>query len=153
MRSTAFNDPQLDNDGPREEPIPMFDYLHCQCALPGLDDPTSLEFQTKDLDCCMAHYTITADGRLVTAEYRTEDHSDPTGDAIERISGMLTRIKTGDRDIEFHGMLNFYGSRRTGSEWFEYFAKFTDGKLVSVRRQVEVKTEEEKCQQQRKCSS
>ena len=42
----------------------MFDRVHCDLPLP---DPKhqDLEFQTKDLDCLLDRYTISAEGRLV----------------------------------------------------------------------------------------
>ena len=46
---------------------------------------------------------------------------------------------SGDRrrwiDVQYHGRLNFYGS--AGEEWFEYNAKFTDGFLVKIERDMQ----------------
>lgn len=43
----------------------MFDTIACHYPLPGLADPTSINFQTKDLECLLTHYTITREGRLI----------------------------------------------------------------------------------------
>lgn len=135
----------------------MFDWLLCEYPLPDLPDPTSIEFQTKDLDCLLDNYRITKDGRLMHETYRVEDQSDPNAKGISRIFGMCTRITTGEEDVNFHGYLHFYGnqvrfkeekvksddhkviemiSKLDGEdrEWFTYDAKFTDGKVVEIKR-------------------
>lgn len=71
----------------------------------------------------MDKYVITKEGTLVERFYSK------VGDEWQH-----------DRDepIEFHGILNFYtytASHQTGDfKWWEYNAKFTDGKLVSITR-------------------
>jgi len=82
----------------------MFDDIVCKRPLPGPKQPPDESFQTKDFDCRMDHYTITAEGTLVK-------------EGVE---------------IPFHGLLNFY-TYTQDDWWFEYDAKFTDGKLVEIR--------------------
>lgn len=81
----------------------MFDDITCEQPLPAEPKPPGTSFQTKDFDCDMDQYTITADGLL---------------------------LKHGE-SVPFHGMLNFY-TFTPDSMWFEYEAKFTDGRLVSI---------------------
>lgn len=81
----------------------MFDDITCERPLPAEPKPPSTSFQTKDFDCLMDHYTITADGYL---------------------------LKDGE-SVPFHGMLNFY-TYTDDDWWFEYEAKFTDGRLVMI---------------------
>jgi hypothetical protein len=63
----------------------MFDDIRCSAKLPGTP-PEFIKpghsFQTKDLDCALRHFEITATGRLV----------DRSG-----------------ADLEFHGDIEFYG--------------------------------------------
>lgn len=105
----------------------MFDDLTCEVPVPGDQQPRHPSFQTKDFACLLDHYTIKADGTLWVS-----------GD--ERIAA---------HQIPFHGMLNFYtyesdDIKRDGKDdgwWFEYEAKFTDGKLqgievVEIRRSI-----------------
>lgn len=55
----------------------MFDYITCSAPLPGTT-PTFVKpghkFQTKDLDCLMETYEITADGRLLGSEMQEVKH-------------------------------------------------------------------------------
>lgn len=141
----------------------LFDRLTCQYPLPGLSDPTSIEFQTKDLECLINDYTITREGRLI--EHYREYEECPENERplygspewntkLGHLAGSL-RVKAGserDVDTNYHGWLRFYGTCHTGelrmidphtgrdqlhpepSEWFEYRAKFTDGKVVEITR-------------------
>lgn len=82
----------------------MFDDITCERPLPGPTQPPYKSFQTKDFDCLMDHYTITGDGTL-------------TKDGVP---------------VPFHGMVNFY-TFTPEHMWFEYNAKFTDGKLIEIQ--------------------
>jgi hypothetical protein len=140
----------------------MYDNIRCNFPLPELPDPFGREFQTQDLECLLDDYTINSEGRLIlhykeyepVPEEERPYKDDPS--PLMRIYGIL-RVKEGsekDIDMNYHGMLNFYGTILTGElhalnlqtgedelhpgpppEWFEYDAKFTDGKLVEVNRQ------------------
>lgn len=83
----------------------MFDDITCEHALPGDPQPPGKDFQTKDFDCLMDKYTITADGWL---------------------------LKDGE-SVPFHGLLEFHTYSTKTHIWFSYEAKFTDGRLVQIR--------------------
>ena len=95
----------------------MFDYVHCHHPLPECALPSETEFQTKDFDCCLEHYVIVADGRLLRCR---------------SIAGELVDL-TGATDTEYHGDIRFYGSGPTG-ERHEFIARFTHGRLEWVKR-------------------
>jgi hypothetical protein len=81
----------------------MFDNLTCEYPLPAEPNPDDNSFQTKDFECQLEHYTITADGRLLRK----------------------------DTAVQYHGVIRFY--TYTGEMWFEYEAKFADGNLIDIR--------------------
>jgi hypothetical protein len=122
----------------------MFDYVRCDVPLP---DGFEGELQTKDFDCpYMEVYTITADGRLMEryvereepvpeAEWKYVGATDP----LEKMWHLNSKRKPiyAQRDLNFHGWLNFYGSSGQSPQdpawqWHEYKAKFTDGQLVEI---------------------
>lgn len=107
----------------------LFDDVLCEYPLPEWPDGEEPSFQTKDLECAMLRYRITADGRLLEAEY-------------ERDSSGRGRV-AGWTDIDYHGYVTFYTSvpRDGGREWFEYRAKFTDGELVDLQRAASTRSE------------
>ena len=80
--------------------------------LPGDPDP-DMAFQTKDLDPYMNTYTITPSGRLMLES----------------------------NDVNCHGMLNFYRFDED-ENWWEYDAKFTDGKCVEIKATLPNKQEQ-----------
>jgi len=47
-----------------EDLMGLYDYIRVEYALPGRPEWAG-DFQTKDLDCCMDRFTITADGRFL----------------------------------------------------------------------------------------
>lgn len=143
----------------------MYDHIRCEVPLPGLPDPSKMEFQTKDLECMLENYTINKDGRLIfhfkeyeaTPEDELPYKDDPN--PIMRFCGSIRVVKGSEKDVDknYEGTLNFYGNERTGElcaidpltgedkfhpgprpEWFEYDAKFVDGKIVSVVRRENV---------------
>lgn len=91
----------------------MFDTIHCEYPLPEAKHQ-SLVFQTKNLECLLDTYTITADRRLVRHARRG------------------WRKET-DHDVEWplHGDIRFYTSK--DKEWIEYVARFTHGRVEWVR--------------------
>lgn len=82
----------------------MFDNLTCEYPLPAEPKPHEKSFQTKDFDCQLDHYTITDDGRLLR-----------DGAAVS-----------------YHGTFRFY-TYTSDDMWFEYEAKFTDGRLIAIQ--------------------
>lgn len=137
----------------------MFDYVRCEYPLPGLDDPTKIQFQTKDTDeQYMMHYRITKDGLLMRLVGHIEDHSDPNAKpgSWQSLCGCMTFVKDGEELEPYCGVLNFYGDKHTGElislnlktgkdelhpgpepEWFEYNAQFEGGRLLGVERITE----------------
>ena len=125
----------------------MFDELKCEYPLPdaAIQEET---FQTKSLNRMIDRYTITQEGRLilykvryeVVPEEEREYYGTPEWDEkpFVRIFGMLRTIPVGDVEIPYHGDIAFYtstGSREEGDlEWFEYRARFTEGRLQWIRR-------------------
>lgn len=79
---------------------------YIKCNYPLPDNFTG-NLQTKDFGCELVTHVITNEGRLLKEQY----------------------------DLNFHGILNFYGNEKKNDgsyEWHEYNAKFTDGQLVNI---------------------
>jgi hypothetical protein len=123
----------------------MFDELTCEYPLPDGEVQEDL-FQTKSLDCTLDHYTITKDGRLILHKVRyesvpeeerpydgTSEWKEPTA---SQLMGSLRSVPVGDVVIPYHGYIRFYTyvGKHPAGELFEYLAKFTDGRLVEMRR-------------------
>ena len=139
----------------------MYDNIKCKYPLPDAA-AQGVDFQTKDLECTLAEYEITEDGRLIEHcwdyEATPEDelpHKDAPKDSILRICGIIRRVKGSYRieEQDYDGVLNFYGDAQSGElmmlnfktgvdelhpgprpEWFEYDATFVAGKLIKVER-------------------
>lgn len=112
------------------------------------------DFQTKDFENQMHIYIITKEGRLMYQDfdyesvpeeerpfYGKKEWKNPLGKMCGCIKGIPKPLK----DMDFHGVFNFYtgirdvNSKKKGAwKWYEYNAKFTDGNLVSIE---EVKSE------------
>lgn len=138
----------------------MFDRVIVEYPLPDAGAAAVKQWQTKDLNCGMDNYKITASGRLLEERVHYEDRSDPNAKkgSFGSIAGCMTPVHEAWADMNYHGVLNFYGDANTGqlrrismkpetfgvdmnhpeeTEWFEYNAKFTDGSLVEIKRVVE----------------
>lgn len=114
----------------------MFDNVIPEFPLPDEGAKRVNEWQTKDFDApFMDKYRITPEGRLLEELYDIEDQSDPTAEpgTLASLRGMMTRVNVRERDMDYHGVLNFYGTTADG-EWFEYNATFTHGALEKVER-------------------
>lgn len=97
----------------------MFDFIYSQRPLPECELPPGTAFQTKDLDCLLGHYVITAEGRLLRCRSVDEESVDLVG-AV---------------DTEHHGDIRFYGGEPRGRR-YEFVARFTDGVSVWVKRNL-----------------
>ena len=57
---------------------------------------------------------------------------------LGQLIGSMRSVPTGDVEIPYHGDIVFYtsiGSREEGTfEWFEYKARFTEGRLQWIKR-------------------
>lgn len=85
----------------------------------------SYDFQTKDMNNMMDSYLLNIDGRLV---YKEVD--------------WLTKEVVSEqyKDTYFHGILNFYTTYSSPAKnryMINFFAKFTDGNIVSITPHVE----------------
>ena len=115
----------------------MFDELKCEYLLP---DPIvqNETFQTKSLDRALDNYTITRDGRLILHPARYELESEEEQLPGPDVSEMPQAIPEGDAEILYHGDIYFYTSLGTPGdddyEWFEYKARFTEGRLQWIQR-------------------
>lgn len=101
----------------------LFDDVKVEFPLP---DPAyqDLDFQTKDFDCEMDTYLITADGKLIrnTAKVQLKN------DEYVPIGGNIS-------EVDFHGDFNFYTSLENQDlKWLEYKARFTEGVCQWIRR-------------------
>ena len=125
----------------------MFDYVKVGVPLPDGWEPG--ELQSKDFDCDMTTVEITPDGRLriEDGEYETvppEERRYPDPDHPFHFAGSMRKVNRRWRDLEFHGVFNFYGHERVKPagnppyfepdehRWHEYNARFTDGQLVRI---------------------
>lgn len=93
----------------------LFDTVHCEFPLPDARHQ-GLDFQTKDLECTLDDYTITADGRLLRHARR--------------------RGRGPDRDIEWplHGDISIYTHLAAEDpSWVEYVVRFTHGRVEWIR--------------------
>ncbi len=92
-------------------------------------------WQTKDFDCDMTEIYITDEGKLKINrwDYETVPRKErpyPDEDGLRSIMGSLRRINEHLEIIKHHGCVNFYSN--IGKNWYEFRAKFTDGKLISI---------------------
>lgn len=97
----------------------MFDYIKINPAkLPEkLPEGLGNGWQTKDTPSqYLDTYEITDDGSLHLLKWNGESYSFKEG-----LDG-------------FHGDLHFYDSAPVTNEWFEFVARFTDGKLSRIWR-------------------
>lgn len=131
----------------------MFDYVEVDVPLP--DGWSSPNYQTKDLECCMNRYKISADGKLLVWEYDEVEDGPPREDTFLKIERQFYKaINKGWEEVKppYHGHIVFYSSETVGEEpwpdnfatyegrpplmpickWHEYRAKFTDGKLMGI---------------------
>lgn len=94
----------------------IFDTVKCEYLLPN-PLHQDIEFQTKDLECFLGHYTITASGRLI--RHPSSYDRGP------------------DRDVEWpiHGDIRIYASDPEKERGLvEYRIRFTHGRVEWARR-------------------
>ena len=92
-------------------------------------------WKTKDFDCDLTEIYITNDGELKInrwdyEEVPKEERPYPNGEGLRGLIGSLRRVNERLETIQHHGYVNFYSN--IGDDWYEFFAKFTDGKLISI---------------------
>ena len=102
----------------------LFDTIQCDYPLPDPEFQQE-EFQTKDLDCLLNRYRISADGRLWRLPRGIAFlGDDPSPDPAKR------------EDTNYHGEFSFYAN--TPKKWVEYRVCFTRGTLEWICRKDEV---------------
>lgn len=92
-------------------------------------------WQTKDFDCILTEIYITDDGELKInrwnyEEVPKEERPHPDGEGILGLMGSLKRANERLETIPYHGYVNFYSDIK--GNWYEFFAKFTNGKLECI---------------------
>lgn len=119
----------------------MYDYLKINTnKLPLTEKERAkygnrFNFQTKDWDCKLAVLEVTDEGELV---YHNFDYGwDNSQINALGTNGVLTEENKRVEKIPYHGFLNFYDYIDETDKWFEFNAKFTDGKLVEIIRVTE----------------
>ena len=95
------------------------------------------EWQTKDLDNVLTEVYITDDDELKINQWTyesvpKEERPYPNDDGIKGMMGSLRRVNERLETIPYHGFINFYTN--VNKHWYEFKAKFTDGKLVNIER-------------------
>jgi hypothetical protein len=121
----------------------MFDYLFIDTNMLPISDEEKIiigdepGWQTKDFENIMTEIYITNDGELKINQWEYEvvpkeerPHSDDDG--LSGLVGSLRRSNENLETIPHHGYVNFYTS--ISKKWYEFNAKFTDGKLVEIKR-------------------
>jgi hypothetical protein len=121
----------------------MFDYLFIDTNMLPISDEEKIiigdepGWQTKDFDNVMTEIYITNDGELKINQWEYEDvpkeeRPHPNDDGIKGLFGSVRRSNESLETIPHHGYVRFYSS--INREWYEFNAKFTDGKLVEIKR-------------------
>ena len=119
----------------------MFDSLFINTEkLPVTDEEKIIigddrEWQTKNFDCDLTEVYITDDGELKINrwEYETvpkEERPYPDDEGLLGMFGCLKRVNERLETIPYHGIVEFYS--KPDKDWYVFFAKFTDGKLVAI---------------------
>jgi hypothetical protein len=109
----------------------MFDYIKSEIQLPGYSFITDEEFQTKSLDNCMDHYVITAKGEVYREVWDHEwvdNPESPIGGSFRKVEGSYRREYLTD----LHGDIIFYSDTLIDGKRYDYFARFTEGKLSRI---------------------
>lgn len=112
----------------------MFDNLHINTdKLPVSDEEKKLigknpNWQTKDFDCMLTDIYITDEGELTIRKF-TCGWDETQKNGLETM-GVLTEENVRTEVIPHHGYVIFYSN--IGNKWYEFFAKFTNGKLECI---------------------
>jgi len=93
-------------------------------------------WQTKDFDCELTEIYITDEGELKINRWNyeivpKEERPYPDEKCLLGLMGSLRRVNERLKVIPHHGYVNFYSN--IGDDWYEFFAKFSDGKLEYIK--------------------
>jgi len=99
--------------------------------------PQDIQWQSKSFDCIMTEVYFTKELTLQINrfEYETvpkEERPYPDAKGLLEFYGSMRRVNEHLEDLPFHGYVEFYA--QIEEEWFEFKAKFTDDKLVEIKR-------------------
>ena len=122
----------------------MFDYLFIDTKMLPVSDEEKIiigdepGWQTKDFDNILTEIYITDDGELKISRWECEtvpkeERPYLDDDGIAGLVGSLRRGNIKLETIPHHGYVNFYTS--ISKKWYEFNAKFTDGKLVEIKEE------------------
>jgi len=124
----------------------MFDNIHINSSmLPVTDEEEKLfgkspDWQTKSLDCTLDDYYITDDNLLKVNRYDSRWNETKEGHlSFLGVEGCLVRENEHLETIAYHGFIDFYSS--FNGNWYEFKAKFTDGKLIEITGGIKRETE------------
>lgn len=114
----------------------MFDYVRCEVDLPNrpVQDKDEL-FQTKDFANMMETYVICQNGQIYRERWDydwQEDEGSMFGGYFNKVEGSFRREYLTDCE----GEITFYNSIPLSNgqyRWVEYTARFTNGKLESIK--------------------
>ena len=106
----------------------LYDTIICNYPLPRRKnftfDPNDLEYQSKDLVCCLAQYTIDKNGQLWQRYTDFDNKKQPKPTRAEAT-----------QSVNFY--TSFDGSKDYG--WLEYVAFFDNGKLIRPIKLIKYK--------------
>jgi len=121
----------------------LYDDVRCEYKLPGSTGLVQNDvFQTKDLGCMMDSYTVTEDGELIHHVHEYESvpeeerphYGTPEWDKkLFKLVGCIRSKFIKDMKVNYHGVIYIYTIAKN-HEWWEYEIKFTDGKVVDIKR-------------------
>ena len=106
----------------------MFDWMKVETKIPGYSTIPDEEFQTKSLDNCMDYYVITNKGELYKEIWDHEwvdNPKSPIGGSFRKVEGTYRR----DYLTDLHGDIIFYNDQLIDGKRYDYFARFTEGRL------------------------
>ena len=119
----------------------MFDTLYINTDMLPVSDlekqiiGKNPEWQTKCFDCELTEIYITDDGDLKINRWKykevpKKDRPYPNDNGLLGLSGSLRRDEEHLETIPHNGVVNFYSD--IVGDWYEFYAKFTNGKLESI---------------------
>lgn len=119
----------------------MFDYLKVNINLLPLTDKEKVdlgnnpEWQTKSFECMLSTAEITDEGNLRFLNFKYEWDENVKSGMFQLTGEMGGLVIKDEKWVEldsYHGYVNFYTN--VNNIWYEFDAKFTDGKLVEIKR-------------------
>lgn len=109
----------------------MFDYIKCEVQLPGYSSITDEEFQTKSFENTMENYVITANHEIYREVWDYEWIENP-GSFLGGYSNKVEDSYRREYLTDLHGDIIFYNNTKIDGKRYDYFARFTEGKLTRM---------------------